>query len=141
MAETTNGMVNISDDVVAIVASLAASGIKGVAGMGSSIAGNFAELLGKRNLAKGVKVEISEKNVVVDLFIIVEYGAKVPEVAWNIQEKVKSEVESMTGLNVTAVNVHVEGVSVKNEAKEIPAKEINPAVLETKQLKSENKLD
>jgi len=141
MAETANGMVNISDEVVAIVASLAAGGIKGVAGMGSSIAGNFAELLGKKNPAKGVKVEISEKSAVLDLFIIVEYGAKVPEVAWNIQEKVKGDVESMTGLTVTAVNVHVEGVVLKGENKEIVTKEIKAEALETKQIKSENEAE
>ena len=141
MAETTNGMVNISDDVVAIVASLAASGIKGVAGMGNSIAGNFAELLGKKNPSKGVKVEIAEKSAVVDLFILVEYGAKVPEVAWNIQEKVKGDVESMTGLTVTAVNVHVEGVVLKGENKEIVTKEIKAEALETKQIKSENEAE
>ena len=107
-----NGNVNISDEVVSIIASLAATEVNGVFGMGNSISGGFAELLGKKNLSKGVKVLISEKTVSLDLSIIVEYGAKIPDVAWKLQEKVKSEVEAMTGLNVVAVNISVDGVNV-----------------------------
>lgn len=109
------GDVNISNDVVSIVASLAASSVKGVSGMVSSISGGIAELLGKKNMSKGVKVNVTDKDVTLDLSIIVEYGAKIPDVAWEIQEKVKSEVEAMTGLTVSAVNVSVEGVSVPKE--------------------------
>ena len=109
------GDVNISNDVVSIVASLAASSVKGVSGMVSSISGGIAELLGKKNMSKGVKVNVNDKDVTLDLSIIVEYGAKIPDVAWEIQEKVKSEVEAMTGLTVVAVNVSVEGVSVPKE--------------------------
>mgnify|MGYP000758299124 FL=1 len=107
-----SGSINISNDVVSIVASLAASSVKGVSGMVSSISGGIAELLGKKNMSKGVKVSVSDKDVTLDLSIIVEYGAKIPDVAWEIQEKVKSEVEAMTGLTVVAVNVSVEGVNV-----------------------------
>ena len=119
------GSVNISNDVVSIVASLAASSVKGVSGMVSSMSGGIAELLGKKNMSKGVKVSVSDKDVTLNLSIIVEYGAKIPDVAWEIQEKVKSEVEAMTGLNVIAVNVSVEGVNVpKNDADKIPAKPV-----------------
>lgn len=113
-AENT-GSINISNDVVSIVASLAASSVKGVSGMVSSISGGFAELLGKKNMSKGVKVSVTDKKATLDLAIIVEYGAKIPDVAWEIQEKVKSEVEAMTGLNVAAVNVSVEGVNVPKD--------------------------
>lgn len=106
------GNVNISDEVVTIIASLAASGVSGVAGMVNSLTGGFAEFLGKKNLSKGVKVNVTDKTAVLDLYIIVEYGVKIPDVAWEIQEKVKSEVEAMTGLEVEAVNVNVAGVSV-----------------------------
>ena len=106
------GNVNISTEVVAIIASMAASGVEGVTGMNPSLSSGFAEFLGKKNVAKGVKVDIKENDATIDLFIIVEYGAKIPDVAWNVQTKVKSEVESMTGLNLTDVNVHVEGVCV-----------------------------
>lgn len=120
-----SGSVNISNDVVSIVASLAAGSVKGVSGMVSSMSGGIAELLGKKNMSKGVKVSVSDKDVTLNLSIIVEYGAKIPDVAWEIQEKVKSEVEAMTGLNVVAVNVSVEGVNVpKNDAGKIPAKPV-----------------
>ncbi len=120
-----SGSVNISNDVVSIVASLAAGSVKGVSGMVSSMSGGIAELLGKKNMSKGVKVSVSDKDVTLNLSIIVEYGAKIPDVAWEIQEKVKSEVEAMTGLNVVAVNVSVEGVNVpKNDADKIPAKPV-----------------
>ena len=119
-----NGNVNIADEVVSIIASLAAAEVKGVASMGSTISGGFAELLGKKNLSKGVKLSVDDKNVVLDLSIIVEYGAKIPDVAWELQEKVKSEVESMTGLTVTAVNISVDGVNVpKSEKEEAEAEE------------------
>ena len=110
-----NGNVNISDDVVSTIASLAASEVKGIVGMSGSISGGFAELLGKKNLAKGVKITINENDVILDLAVIVEYGVKIPDVAWELQEKVKTEVESMTGLNVSAVNVTVDGVNVPKQ--------------------------
>ena len=113
------GNVNISNEVVAIIASMAASGIAGVTSMNASLSSGFAELLGKKNVAKGVKVEVKENDAQIDLFIIVEYGAKIPDVAWSVQTKVKTEVEAMTGLNVTDVNIHVEGVSVPKENKPI----------------------
>lgn len=120
-----SGSVNISNDVVSIVASLAAGSVKGVSGMVSSMSGGIAELLGKKNMSKGVKVSVNDKDVTLNLSIIVEYGAKIPDVAWEIQEKVKSEVEAMTGLNVVAVNVSVEGVNVpKSDAGKIPAKPV-----------------
>lgn len=110
-----NGNVNISDEVVAVIASLAASGVDGVVGMVSGVAGGIAELIGKKNLSKGVKIVKTENRVALDLSVIVEYGAKIPDVAWEVQEKVKNEVEAMTGLEVTAVNISVEGVTVTSD--------------------------
>lgn len=111
-----DGNVCISNDVVATIASIAAKSIDGVAGMFGSITGGFAELLGKKNPSKGVKVAITDREVKIDMFVIVEYGVKIPDVAWEIQEKTKNEVEAMTGLNVVAVNVNIEGVNtVKKE--------------------------
>lgn len=112
------GHVSISNDVVATIAAIAAKSVSGVADMIGSISGGFAEFLGKKNPAKGVKVTINDRDVKIDMFIIVEYGVKIPDVAWEIQDKTKSEVESMTGLNVTAVNVNVEGVDVTEKAEE-----------------------
>lgn len=126
-----SGNVNISDEVVTIIASLAASGVTGVAGMVNSLSGGFAEFLGKKNLSKGVKVNVTEKRAVLDLYIIVEYGVKIPDVAWEIQEKVKNEVEAMTGLEVEAVNVNVAGVSVAKAAEEPNQVEPSAEIAET----------
>lgn len=115
------GAVKISDEVVAIIAGIAATEVAGVAGMSGGIAGGIAEMLGRKNLSKGVKVEVGEKEAAIDLFIIVEFGCRIPDVAWEIQERVKKSVESMTGLNVIEVNIHVQGVNMEKEhKKEIP---------------------
>ena len=75
----------------------------------------FAEMLGKKNFSKGVKVEVGEKEAAVDLYIIVEYGVRIPDIALTVQEKVKSAIENMTGLEVVEVNVHVQGVGFVSE--------------------------
>lgn len=106
------GSIRIADEVVSIVAGLAATDVPGVAGMSGGIVGGIAELLGRRNLSKGVKVEVGEKEAAVDLFIVVEYGVRIPEVALRIQESVKRAIESMTGLTVVEANVHVQGVVI-----------------------------
>lgn len=106
-----DGNVFISDEVVATIASIAAKSIEGVSAMYGSITGDFVELLGKKNPGKGVKVTITDRDVEIDMFVVVEYGMKIPDVAWEIQEKTKSEVEAMTGLNVVAVNVNIEGIN------------------------------
>lgn len=113
------GNVCISNEVVATIASITAKGVEGVAGMFGSLTGGFAELLGKKNPSKGVKVTITDRDVKIDMFVVVEYGVKIPEVAWEIQEKTKNEVEAMTGLNVVAVNVNIEGVNTSKKEDEI----------------------
>src|SRR5690606_14759986 len=113
MAETERtelGELRIANEVVAIIAGLAATEVQGVAGMSGGIAGGIAEMLGRKNLSKGVKVEVGEEQAAVDLFVVVDYGVHIPTVAWNIQENVKRAIESMTGLQVVEVNVHVQGV-------------------------------
>jgi len=111
------GTIKITDEVVAIIAGLAATEVPGVSGMSGGIAGGIVEALGRKNLSKGVKVEVGEKEAAIDLYIIVEYGYRIPEIAWNIQEKVKRSVETMTGLNVVEVNIHVQGVNIEKEHK------------------------
>ena len=107
--------IKIADDVVAVIAGVAVSEVPGVAGMAGGFAGGITEVLsGKKNLAKGIKVEVGEKETKVDVNIIVEYGTRIPDVAFAIQNRVKKAVESMTGLKVIAVNVHVQGVSTTN---------------------------
>lgn len=117
------GAIKITDEVVAIIAGIAAMEVQGVTSMSGGIAGGIAEALGRKNLAKGVKVEVGEKEAAIDLFIIVDYGYRIPEVAWSIQEKVKRAVEEMTGLEVIEVNIHVQGVNIEREQKKEPVEE------------------
>ena len=105
------GSIKIADDVVGVIAGLAATEVEGVAGMSGGIVGGIAEILGRKNLSKGVKVEVNEKEAKVDLYMIINYGVRIPDVAWNVQENVKKAIENMTGLSVTEVNIHVQGVS------------------------------
>jgi uncharacterized alkaline shock family protein YloU len=111
------GTIRITEDVVAIIAGMAATEVPGVAGMSGGIAGGIAEALGRKNLSKGVKVEVGEKEAAIDLYIIVEYGCRIPDVAWNIQEKVKKAVETMTGLHAVEINIHVQGVNIEKDLK------------------------
>lgn len=113
-----SGTIRIANEVVRIIAGIAASEVKGIVGMSGGVADGFAELLMKKNLAKGVKVEVGERQVAVDLFVIVEYGSKIPDMAYMVQENVKRAVESMTGLEVVEVNVHIQGVEFRNEEAE-----------------------
>ena len=110
-----NNTIKIADDVVAVIAGVAVSEIQGVANMAGGFAGGISEVLsGKKNLAKGIKVEVGEKETKIDVNIIVEYGTRIPDVAYEIQTKVKKAVETMTGLKVVEVNVHVQGVNINN---------------------------
>lgn len=112
------GSIRIADEVVGIVAGLAATEVPGVAGMSGGLVGGIAEMLGKKNLSKGVKVEVGEREAAIDLYIIVEYGVRIPDVALRVQENVKRAIESMTGLDVVEVNIHVQGVGFSQEGRE-----------------------
>ncbi len=110
--KTENEGIQISNDVVAVIAGVAVSEVQGVSGMSGGFAGGITEVLsGKKNLAKGIKVEINEDTAKIDVNIIVEYGSRIPDVAFEIQNRVKKSVENMTGLKVEEVNVHVQGVN------------------------------
>ena len=104
------GSVRIADEVIASIAGIAAVDVPGVVGMSSGLIGGMAEMMGKKNPSKGVKVQVGAREVAVDLYIIVEYGLRIPDVALQVQEKVKEAVEIATGLSVIEVNVHVQGV-------------------------------
>ena len=112
------GTIRIADEVVGIIAGMAATEIPGVAGMSGGLVGGIAEMLGKKNLAKGVKVEVGEKEAAVDLYVIMEYGVRLPDIAIQVQENVKHAIESMTGLEVVEVNVHVQGVGFTPEGRD-----------------------
>lgn len=109
VTEGTNS-IRISNEAVATYAGIAVSEVSGVYGMAGGFAGITEALSGKKNLAKGIKVDVDEKSAKIDVNIIVEYGARIPDVAFEIQNGVKKSVENMTGLKVQEVNVHVQGV-------------------------------
>ncbi len=111
-----NNEIKIADDVVAVIAGVAVSEVPGVSSMAGGFAGGISEVLsGKKNLAKGIKVEVANKEAKIDVNIIVEYGTRIPDVAFEIQNRVKKSVETMTGLKVLEVNVHVQGVNTNVE--------------------------
>ena len=110
------GTLRIEPDVVGAIAGLAASEVPGVAGMSGV---SLVEMLRKSNLSKGVRVTVGEREAIVDLYIVLEYGVKIPEVAQRVQENVRSAIETMTSLQVVEVNVHVQSIimqETKDEA-------------------------
>lgn len=115
-----NDGIKISNDVVSVIAGVAVSEVQGVAGMAGGFAGGISEVLsGKKNLSKGIKVEVENKEAKIDVNIIVEYGVRIPDVAFQIQNRVKKAVEKMTGLIVTAVNIHVQGINTIEDKEEV----------------------
>ena len=116
--KTDIGTIQIAPEVIEVIAGLATIEVQGVAGMSGGFAGGIAEILGRKNLSKGVKVEVGQRQAAVDVSIIINYGFKIPEVAHEIQRNVKHAIESMTGLDVVEVNVHIHDVHFKAADKE-----------------------
>lgn len=114
--EKEYGSIKISNDVVSI-AGVASTQVEGVAGMSGGITGGITDMLGMKNLSKGVKVELGEREAAIDVFIIVEYGSNITEIGKKVQESVKNSIETMTGLQATEVNVHIQGVNTPREGK------------------------
>lgn len=108
------GEVQIADEVVAIIAGLAATEVEGVASMAGNITNELVGKLGMKNLAKGVKVDVNPENVSVDLTLNMEYGYSILKTSEAVQEKVKTAIENMTGLSVSEVNVRITGVNMQN---------------------------
>jgi uncharacterized alkaline shock family protein YloU len=109
------GEVIISDEVVAIVAGLAATETDGVKSMAGNITNEVVSRLGMKNLSKGVKVDVNDGEVAVDLALNIKYGYQIPAVSEKVQERVKTSVETMTGLKVTSVNVRIAGVDAEEK--------------------------
>ena len=113
VVETENEGIKIANDVVASIAGIAVSEVPGVFGMAGGIAGGISEVFsGKKNLSKGIRVEVGEKETKIDVNIIVEYGVRIPDVAFEIQNRVKKAVETMTGLKVSSININVQGINM-----------------------------
>ena len=113
--EDNLGEVHVADEVVAIIAGLAATEVEGVASMAGNITNELVSKLGMKNLSKGVKVEVAEKTVSVEVALNISYGYSIPEVSEKVQEKVKSAIETMTGLEVADVNIKVAGVEMEGD--------------------------
>ena len=110
------GTITYANEVIATTAGVAANEVDGIAGM--CVSGGFSEILGRnRNITRGVKVEVGSQEAAVDLYIIVEYGKPIQKVAGEVQENVRKALESLTGLHVVRVDVHVQGVSFEKEKK------------------------
>lgn len=109
-----DGTITYANEVIAIIAGVAANEVEGIAGM--CTAGGFSDILGRnRNITKGVKVEIGTEEASVDLYVIIEYGTPIQKAASDCQENVRKAIETMTGLHVVRVDVHVQGVSFEQE--------------------------
>ena len=109
------GMVQIADDVVAVIAGLAATEVKGVAAMAGNITNEIMSKVGRKNLSKGVKISVNGKKVKISLAIMMEFGYNIPGTCSKVQDKVKSAVENMTGLTVTDVDIRIAGVEMQKK--------------------------
>ena len=105
-----SGEVQIADEVVAIIAGLAATEVKGVASMYGNITNGLVAKLGMKNLSKGVKVSFQSNQLMVQVAIVLKYGYSIPKVSSMVQEKVKTAIENMTGITVKEVSVHILGI-------------------------------
>ncbi len=106
------GAIRIADNVVAIIAGLASAEVEGVASMSGGITGGIAEALGRKNLSRGVKVEVGQEEAIITLYLIVKYGTRIAEVSKAVQKNVKEKIEEMTGLNVKEVIINVQGIEL-----------------------------
>lgn len=114
LIEKQESQIKISNETIATYAGIAVSEVSGVYGMAGTFAGITEAISGKKSLTKGIKVDVDDGKVKIDVNIIVEYGARIPDVAFDIQTKTKKSVEAMTGLKVLEVNVNVQGVHAIN---------------------------
>lgn len=108
------GKIEIAPEVIEVIAHMASSEVTGVIELSSGIVSDFVERLGRKN-SRGVRVDIKDKEATIDLYIIVEYGQQIPDVAYKVQENVRESIENMTGLTVAHVNVHIVDVLLKQE--------------------------
>ena len=106
------GDIQIADEVIAIIAGLAATEVEGVSSMAGNITNEIVSKLGMKNLAKGITVEVVEDEVKVDVAINIDYGYSIPEVSAKVQDKIKTTIESMTGLGVAIVNIRIASVDM-----------------------------
>ena len=114
------GNIHISEEVLAVIAAAAVLEVEGIGGLAANLGTDLAELLGKKNLSRGIHIQVEDENVTVDLSILVKYGYPIPDVARAVQEAVAGSIEATSGLTVAAVNVNVGGVVFEKEPKKAP---------------------
>ncbi len=114
------GSIHISEEVLAVIAAAAVLEVEGIGGLAANLGTDLAELLGKKNLSRGIHIQVEDGNVTVDLSILVKYGYTIPDVARAVQEAVAGSIEATSGLTVAAVNVNVGGVVFEKEPKKAP---------------------
>lgn len=105
------GTVEISEDVISIIAGVAAMEVNGVSAMSGGFTGSLTEMLGMKNLSKGVKVELEDNRAIIDVYIVVDYGKNLREIGEAVQKSIKEAIETMTDLIVEAINVNVHGIN------------------------------
>lgn len=115
------GRVEIAPDVIEVITGIAASEIDGISSMRGNFAMGVAERLGKKSHSKGVKVELTDKGVLIDLYVVIKFGVSIPEVAEKVQQNIRQTLKNMTALEINEINVHIEGIQMdeKNEATNI----------------------
>ena len=116
-ATQENGSIHISQEVIASIAALAASEVEGVCGLSANLGSDIAELLGRKNLGRGVKITIHDDSIAIDCYVVALVGESVIDTAQNVQERVVTAVESMTGATVRSVNVDICGITLPKETK------------------------
>ena len=112
-----NGSIHISEDVIASIAALAANDVEGVCGLSAKLGSDLAEMLGKKNLGKGVKISFVDDEICVECYVVALFGYSVIDIAKNVQERITTAVESMTGTKVRNVNVDICGITLPKESK------------------------
>ncbi|WP_456278335.1 Asp23/Gls24 family envelope stress response protein [Bacillus sp. AK128] len=116
---TSLGKVEIAPEVIEVIASIASSEVEGVASMRGNFASGVVERLGKKNHGKGVKVELTDEGITLDVYVTMNFGVSIPKVAKNIQDNVRQTLSTMTALEIDEVNIHVVGVQFENQKHEV----------------------
>lgn len=110
------GKVEIAPEVIEVITGIAASEVEGISQMRGSFASDMAERFGKKSHGKGVKVELTENGILIDLYVVLNFGVSIPEVAQKLQTNIKQTIKNMTGLDIDEINVHVVGIQMKSES-------------------------
>ncbi len=117
--QSSLGKVEIAPEVIEVIASIASSEVEGVSSMRGNFATGVVEKLGKKNHGKGVKVELTDSGIIIDVYVVMIFGVSIPKVAQNIQDNIRQALMTMTALEIDEVNIHVVGVQFENSKQEV----------------------